>query len=808
MLLYLQQKINSDSGKGWRIMFVIFSVLLAIGIIMAFPLAIVLIVIACVKADKKRQQENRGYYVNGIDNPRPKPPREKLSASAIMLLIGTAFIILSAITFVAANWVKMQPSGRVLALLFESALAFGISVLMKKVVKLNRTSMSFYMIGTMIAVISLNTAGWHELLGEWFAVGGDGAALLYCTSALAVSSASFAAYPIYKSKSLNYIGTSFVSIAIFFLCIQFTDNYEQFASVIALAQLVITVVVHFLKPQKDTVMERPVVVIGDISSVVYEIIAGFYVFITTLDATVYTFVVLAIILVQLMIYGIFKNQKWMFVFFNLIGIYTGFVASCISEEYIGEDNVMLMFAFITLAFYITNRLIKNNLSGNHVVTLIGVIFGSVVSLSASNENCFLVNLIVPACASLGIAGYGLNKDKSIQTAAGIFAPVMPFFMALFLRINLYDNYSMESAESKTISFGILVFVYILSSAFFIFLPKINFNFYANHPVKSQVIIYTNMVCAVAVLFNISGYSQLFIIPVILCILHFIVSYKMSCNITAAGSVISLIILTDSILEHYLGYNTDTGMYIMFGLFVLLIIISRLVFPDGFSVKKENKTLIDVILLSSWTAVVPFPFFNRVSFFLKTIAAAVFLAGFIKRKTSKHTTAVILSFSSALACLAFMTRPFLTPDSSMTASKINLAIFALLGVSYKYIWKNHPSASKTSSTLIFVIAFAGLIIDGLIFNNAGNRIFVLAITAGILVLSFFVKSKTWFVASSSALVIITVFSTIRYFNRAGWWIYLLVVGAVFIAIASVNEICKSKGETMKSTVAKKFSDWTW
>lgn len=791
-------------------MFVIFSILLAIGILMAFPLAIVLIVIACVKADRKRQQENTDYYVNGIDNPKPKPPREKLSASAIMLLIGTAFIILAAITFVSANWVKMQPSGRVFALLFESVLAFGISVLMKKVVKLNRTSMSFYMIGTIIAVISLNTAGWHELLGEWFALGGEGASLLYCTSALAVSSASFAAYPIYKSKFFNYIGTSFVSFAIFFLCIQFTDNYEQFAPVIALSQLIITAVIHFLKPQKNTVMERPVVVIGDVSAVVYEIMAGFYVVITTLDATVYTFAVLAIILVQFMIYGIFKHKKWMFVLFNLAGIYTGFIASCISEEHIGEDNAMLMFAFITLAFYIVNRFIKNNLAGNHVVTLVGVIFGSVVSLAASNENYFLVNLIVPACASLGIAGYGLSKDKSVQTAAGIFAPVMPFFMALFLNINLDDNYftSIESAESKAISFGILVFVYILSSAFFIFLPEINFNFHANHPVKSQVIIYTNMICAVAVLFNISGYSQLFIIPVILCILHFIVSYKMSCNITAAGSVISLIILTDSVLEYYLGYNTDTGMYIMFGLFVLLIIISRFVFPDGFSVKKENKTLIDVILLSSWTAVVPFPFFNRVSFFLKTIAAAIFLAGFIKRKTSNHTTAVILSFSSALACLAFMTRPFLMPDSSMIASKINLAIFALLGVSYKYIWRNHPTASKTASTLIFIIAFAGLIIDGLIFNNAGNRIFVLAITAGILVLSFFVKSKTWFTASSSALVIITVFSTIRYFNSAGWWIYLLVVGAVFIAIASVNEICKSKGETMKSTVAKKFSDWTW
>ncbi|MDE7104759.1 MAG: hypothetical protein K2O36_02630, partial [Ruminococcus sp.] len=608
--------------------------------------------------------------------------------------------------------------------------------------------------------------------------------------------------------SFNYIGTSFVSLAIFFLCIQFTDNYEQFAPVIALAQLIITAVIHLLKPQKDTEMERPVVLIGDISAIIYEVIAILYVIPTTFEPTVYTFAVLAIILVQLLAYGIFKNQKWMFIFFNLIGIYTGLVVSCLLENEIGEYGAKLMFSFITLVFYIVNRVIPKNLTACHVVTLVAVIFGSIVSLLTGNENYFLVNLIVPAFASLGIASYGLNKDKSIQTASGIFAPVLPFFMAVFLDDRLNNYPVLEYDKVNTVVYGILAFIYILSASFFIFLPKINFNFHANHPVKSQVIIYTNMICAGALLFNISGYSQLFMIPVILCILHFIVSYTMSCNITALGSVISLIVLTDSIIEHYLDKDTDTGMYIMFGLFVMLIVISRIVFPDGFSVKKENKTLIDVILLSSWTAVIPFPLFDRVSFFLRTIALAVFIAGFIKRKTNEDTTAVILSISSALACLAFMTRPFLTPDSSMIASKINLAIFALLGVAYKYIWKNHPSASKTVSTLIFIISFAGLIIDCLIFDNAGNRIFVLAVTAGILVLSFFVKSKTWFIASSSALVIITVFSTIRYFNSAGWWIYLLVVGVVFIAIASVNEICKSKGETMKSTVAKKFSDWTW
>lgn len=791
-------------------MLTILAIILIAGLILFIPAIITVIVIACIKSDNKKRQEMQGYYENGVyippKPPEPRPPREKLSASAVMLLIGTAFIVLAAITFVAANWVDMSPLGRVFALLAESSLGFGISVLLKKVIKLNRTSMAFYMIGSIIAVVSLITAGYHELLGSWFAVGGDGAALLYGASALTVAAASFAACPIYNSKAFNYIGTSFVSLAIVFFCIQPTEYYKEFAAVISLAQFAVTAVIHFLKPQKDTVMERPIVLIGDISAVVYQILACLYVLATTFEPTVYTFAVLVSLLVQLVVYGIFKKQKWMFIFFNLIGIYTGFVVAGLAEDTIGEDNTMLLFAFITAVFYVVNRLIPNNLASCHIITLIGICFGSIISLVAGNEEHFWANLVVPAITSLGIASYGLNKDVSIQTAAGIFAPILPFFMALFMNDKLSDVNSAD--EIKTAVFGVLVFAYTAAAAFFVFLPKISFKLHAKHPVKSQVIIYTNMICAAAVIFNISGYSQLFMIPVILCIIHFAVSYAMSCNITAVGSVAGLIILTDSVLKHYIGRYDEPRMYTMFGLFVIFIVVSRIIFPDGFSVKTEERTRIDVILLSSWTAVIPFPFFDRTSFFLRLIAVAVFIAGFIKRNTDKENACVMLSISSALACFAFMTRPFLTPDSSMIASKVNIAIFALLGVAYRFIWKNHPNGSKIVSTIIFIISFASLIIDGMVFDNVANRIFVLAVTAGVLVFSFFVKSKTWFTASSIALVIMTVFSTVRYFNSAGWWLYLLIVGAVFIAIASVNEVCRKNGETMKSTVAKKFSDWTW
>ncbi|MDE7225379.1 MAG: hypothetical protein K2N49_00730, partial [Ruminococcus sp.] len=175
---------------------------------------------------------------------------------------------------------------------------------------------------------------------------------------------------------------------------------------------------------------------------------------------------------------------------------------------------------------------------------------------------------------------------------------------------------------------------------------------------------------------------------------------------------------------------------------------------------------------------------------------------------KKDASVLFSVSATIASFAFMIRPFLNPDESMIRSKITLGIIFLLGVAYRIIWRDFPNISKNASTFIFIISFIGLMIDGIIYDNAGNRIFVLAVTSAILIWSFFIKSKTWFIVSSTALVIITAVSTFRYFNKAGWWIYLLIVGAIFIFIATVNEICRKKGGTVKSELLKHFSDWNW
>lgn len=819
------------------IMIAMFIALVLIAIIIGLPVGIVLLIVWLTESEKRRTAQNAGVQPNAeapsgqqitevrseasqgtefteqVQQPvyaEPKAPRRKMSASAIMMLIGTAFIILSVITFVAANWVSMSPEGRVFALAGAGVLAFTVSAVMKAAVKLEGTSIAFYTIGSFVFTSTLITAARYELFGSWFSTGGGGFALLWACAAFLLAAASFIAFPIYKKGFFNYFGFVFSAFILLFGSIQLTDTIDQFSMLIILVQAVITAALHLLKPQKDTIMEKPARIIGDITAVFFAIFAFTYVLFTTISPTSFTFIVLAVILAQLLLYGIFKKQRWMFVFFNLTSLYTAFTLCTMLEENYGEDLVMLLFSFITLIVYVINLVLPKNMAASKIVTMIAAIIGAFVSLFADNDNYYGVNIIVPLAVSAIITAYVFHKNKGIQCAAGVFAPFMPFFAAIFLnnRLNL-DLVDVKSRYVMAFTFGGLVLLYLAVSVLLLALPKLAFGFHAKHPMQTHTIIYANMIASAAILVNISGYSPIYIVIAALCIMQFAISHMLRCNVTAVGSVISLIVLVSNVIEHYIPKNDYIVIYSMFALFVLMVLASRLIFRDGLTYKQaDGKLRIDIVLLSSWIAVFTYPGIRRTTAFMVFVSIAVFLAGFIKRKTNSDAAAIILSFSAVFAAFAALSRPFLTPDSALISNKITLGIFVLLGVAYKYIWKNHKTGSKIVSTAIFILSFAGLITDGIVNDEVINRIFVLAVTAAILILSFYTKSKTWFIASSTALVIITVFSSRQYFDKMGWWLYLFIVGIVLVVIAAVNEACKKKGETMKSTVTKKFSDWTW
>jgi hypothetical protein len=200
--------------------------------------------------------------------------------------------------------------------------------------------------------------------------------------------------------------------------------------------------------------------------------------------------------------------------------------------------------------------------------------------------------------------------------------------------------------------------------------------------------------------------------------------------------------------------------------------------------------------------------NRTNGFFTLIALAVYISGYIKKNTSKKCAAGLLTATAVFAAFALMTRPYLVPEFKAVSSKINIAIIVLVGIACRFIWREFKSASKISSETIFIISAIALLFDTLYFDTAENTIFSMTVMIIILMISIMTRSKTWFIASSVSLFTITVYATREYLMALNWWIYLFIAGVILIGLAAGNEYCKKNNETIKTSVVKKFSGWTW
>ena len=242
--------------------------------------------------------------------------------------------------------------------------------------------------------------------------------------------------------------------------------------------------------------------------------------------------------------------------------------------------------------------------------------------------------------------------------------------------------------------------------------------------------------------------------------------------------------------------------------VAYLAISRFIYHDGIAVQKNDKLILDPMLLTVWLAIAYMYQPERINIFFVLITSAAFIASFIKKNTSKTTAAILLTSSAVLSAFALMARPCLIPDSKAVSSKINIAIIALLGIACRYIWREFKSASKLSSESIFILSATALLFDTFYFDTAANTIFSMSVMLMILIISVITRSKTWFITSSISLFTITVYATRDYLMALNWWIYLFIAGIILIVIAAGNEYCKKNNETIKSSVIKKFSGWTW
>ena len=687
----------------------------------------------------------RKYRGKGL---QPEQVR-KFSGTEIMLIIGTLFIVLSGIAFGCAEWVKTTPAGRVIIMITAVIMTSVTGEIFRRIIRLYRTAFTFGIISVILSAVTVMTAGFYGLFGEWLSYSGTD--LLFALSTLIAGTISFVQYRISGNRFFKYPVFLSVTVSIIFLLLQ--SGNDKIAVLIMLSLQIIFTLFYVFKDIHDDILKKSV----KISGIVYGLCGMFYVVDTVLvpDSTSYT--IMCAIWFQLIFYGIYLKNTNLKALQSITGILI--IMIFVSDVFEYDNQQIILASSLLTLLYIGNRFIpyiRNTFS--EILTLGFTVYVSIASTTLDDNYA----LIVPVIVSVLIASYTLNGNRFIQIIAGFGTPVMP----LIITCSTY-HYEM--------------FVIIMSVATFLIMR------YTRR--KSDTVLYANMIVSgiVLLLWSMDCPERIFMMY-LACVVHVTVSCTLKNNFTGILSMMSFIMLTDLL---------DLSDYKFLLFTSCLMLFSKTVFRENLIVRKSG-TVYDIVTFSVWTV-----FFMTGNSFTLPVMIAVYTMCLIRNRSSQATTEILLSVSAFFMALAMFNRPFFIP-ADIIDDKINLLIIVSMGIAYRYIWRRSPKISKILPEILYIVSFSGLTYDIMYYHRLLNTITGLTITGIVLVISFCKKSRIWFCTSSVSLVIITVWASIRYLGKADWWVYLFIAGTVFIGIASIGEYLRTKNRS----ITQIFSDWKW
>ena len=110
--------------------------------------------------------------------------------------------------------------------------------------------------------------------------------------------------------------------------------------------------------------------------------------------------------------------------------------------------------------------------------------------------------------------------------------------------------------------------------------------------------------------------------------------------------------------------------------------------------------------------------------------------------------------------------------------------------------------------IAVSSIAFLLINAMLHELLIDALLLAVAVLIMVIASFMIKRKKWFILSLSVLLFLTVYMSRSFWLSLEWWVYLLSTGIILIATASINEIQKQKGTPLKSKMSRFMSEWKW
>ncbi len=172
--------------------------------------------------------------------------------------------------------------------------------------------------------------------------------------------------------------------------------------------------------------------------------------------------------------------------------------------------------------------------------------------------------------------------------------------------------------------------------------------------------------------------------------------------------------------------------------------------------------------------------------------------------------MVLSVACAVGVVTYWLQPFFEIPE-LIFLEINLIPVYLHCFYLWCVWKDRRDKVETLSFFLAIAGVVVLLISAFISGNVVDSLIILFSVFAMLVVSFIIKKRRWFVLSISLIIMITLYMSKDFWESLAWWIYLLGVGVVLILIAAANELGKQKtadGSSKREKLKRFMDEWTW
>ncbi len=162
-------------------------------------------------------KEKTSDEINNVTPKKELSPEEKERRKMRNILgLGVGLIVLAGIVFATSTWETISGSEKTIVLALGAILFCLISILAEKKLNLKVSGKTYYILSNILFVVSIVSAGYFEIFGNWFSLNGGGSNLFLMILWIIIGALCGSVYSKYENKNILYaVCWSIISVIYF-----------------------------------------------------------------------------------------------------------------------------------------------------------------------------------------------------------------------------------------------------------------------------------------------------------------------------------------------------------------------------------------------------------------------------------------------------------------------------------------------------------------------------------------------------------------------------------------------------------------